>query len=114
MPISRLVVTWAVFQRVEHFADHFAGRESFWALCQLLHKGICLSRAFASSRLQFTQDSLSLIADNAAAARAIHLAAILAVFPSGHPFAPTARVNVYCIVPSIGLGPSIAAVANSG
>lgn len=32
----------------------------------------------------------------------------------GHPFAPTARVKVYCSVPLTGVGPSIAAVASSG
>jgi len=41
-------------------------------------------------------------------------AAVLAGFLATHPFAPTARVNVYCIVPSIGLGPSIAAVRQLG
>jgi hypothetical protein len=31
-----------------------------------------------------------------------------------YPLAPTARVNTYCMVPLMGVGPSTAAVASSG
>src|ERR1700737_4237889 len=112
IPIFRAMVGSIVFERVEHFSDHFAGLERFWALSQLLHNGICLSRIFASHRFQFVSDSLKLAGD--ARAHLPFCNAASGQFLASHPFAPTARVNVYCMVPSVGLGPSIAAVANSG
>src|SRR6267143_1110032 len=85
-------------------------------IVSIAHNGIHLSLSGVDTNygFQFTHDSLKLTPDGSGACRSLDCGPISTVLRAGHPFAPTARENLHCIVPSAGLGPSIAAVANSG